>query len=288
MTQIALSNDLIEITAEINTWKQQAGQAVFEIGKRLKHVKETDLAHGQWTAWLESVDITPRTAQRMIQAYDQFGKTTHASLLPTSKIFDLLSLPESVDREEFVSKPQTVPSTGEEKNVNDMTRDEIREVTQALRKAEQEAKHWQSVAKSAQNQPPRIETRTIEVVPPNLKKQIEEKDFQITNLRHGYQEARAKLQEYETKNTVDFNEEQSRKQREKLQHEADFNTLEIRVHINNFLERVAITAFHEHAISAADPITKQKLSESIEMLDRFTNQIRTALKGRKLGGIVNE
>lgn len=79
------------------------------------------MVHGQWESWLESVDIAPRTARAFIQAFEQFGNRQTSTALPTGKIFELLSLPESIDRSEFVEQEHVVPSTGESKTVDKMT-----------------------------------------------------------------------------------------------------------------------------------------------------------------------
>lgn len=295
MTQISLSNDLIEITAEINSFKQVAGQALFEIGRRLSHVKENDLVHGQWLPWLESIELDRKTAAKMIQAYDQFSNVSTSRHLPVGKIFEMLSLPETIDRKEFIEQSHIIPSTGEEKKVDEMTVRELREVKKSLQAAEKErekalhaANHYEKLWHQAKDRPPQVITKSVEIVPEKIKQQLEDLKFENQNLKAGYQETQQELQNYKVRDTVEFDEVEAQKQRRKLQHEAELNALQIRVKINKFLEDTAITAFMEGALAAADPISKKKIHESLDMLDKFTNQIKASLNGRIIGGVINE
>lgn len=135
-TKSELSYDITTITAEINSYKQIAGNAIFEIGKRLKHVKENDLTHGEFGKWLEdSVSFTDRQARRLMQVAEEF-KTDDVVRIGTSKVFELIQLPAEIDREQFISEKHEV--NGKQKTVDEMTVRELREVKKALKELEQQ------------------------------------------------------------------------------------------------------------------------------------------------------
>ena len=133
--QNELSTDIDTITAEINAYQRVAGEAIFEIGRRLKHVKENDLAHGEFGKWLESVNIHERQSQRMIKIYERFSKATPVSDLPKSfsVLYELTSF-----TDEQLGQEYELPN-GEKKKPVDMSRRQIEELKQRLKETEKQA-----------------------------------------------------------------------------------------------------------------------------------------------------
>ncbi|MBO2536011.1 DUF3102 domain-containing protein [Rummeliibacillus suwonensis] len=105
------------------------------MGRRLKHVKENDLAHGEFGKWLESVGMNARHARRFLTVYERFGKRTPVSELQIgmSVLYELAS---------FTDEELTQPihqDNGETKTLLEMSRREVAEYKRKLREAESTA-----------------------------------------------------------------------------------------------------------------------------------------------------
>ena len=101
MNEITLSNNLSQIELEISHHKQIAGQSIWEIGRRLNHVKENDLTHGQFINWVENQGIHIREAQRMMKVASELPNTTTLSHLGTTALHLIATLPEEEKQEQI-------------------------------------------------------------------------------------------------------------------------------------------------------------------------------------------
>ena len=113
------------ITAEIWLYKQHAGAAILEIGRRLIEAK-AQLSHGEWLPWLEEkVEFSDATANRFMRLAREYENPSLVTDLGASKALVLLALPAS-ERDDFVAEKHEV--NGTEKTVAEMSRRELERV----------------------------------------------------------------------------------------------------------------------------------------------------------------
>ena len=101
MSEITLSNNLAQIELEISHHKQIAGQSIWEIGRRLKHVKENNLAHGEFGKWVEGIGIAKTEASRFIKIVDEIPNLGTYTNLGTKALYLIATLPEEEKEEQI-------------------------------------------------------------------------------------------------------------------------------------------------------------------------------------------
>ncbi|PGA92163.1 DUF3102 domain-containing protein [Bacillus toyonensis] len=297
-----LSNDINVITAEIKSYQQIAGQSIFEIGKRLKHVKENDLVRGQWTTWCEEqCGIKRQTANRFIQAFEQFPNGTTSYQIESAKVFELLSLPQEIDRQQFIEEPHTIPSTGEEKTVGAMTVREVREVKKALKEKDKLLQQAQEKVKLAQQeatqarkseQLTRKQLEEIEQQKPQIVEREVVKEVEIESKEHITIINELKDKNAELKDEADFYKQKAdalSKDVDDLQLEessmsyiANKNVYNLIAYMDSFLKDVVVSSLMRGSIANANDTTKKHLDSRIEAFQEFINDLKIAKTGRKI------
>lgn len=101
MNETSLSNNLSQIELEISHHKQIAGQSIWEIGRRLNHVKENNLAHGQFGKWLDNIKISHSEARKMMTIAQQLSNRSTLNDLGTSALYLIATLPEEEKEEQI-------------------------------------------------------------------------------------------------------------------------------------------------------------------------------------------
>lgn len=101
MNELILSDNLPQLELEINYHKQIAGQSIWEIGRRLNHVKEHNLVHGQFGEWLDTIKISHSEARKMMTIAQQLSNRSTLNDLGTSALYLIATLPEEEKQEQI-------------------------------------------------------------------------------------------------------------------------------------------------------------------------------------------
>ena len=162
MNEIALSNNLSQIELEINYHKQLAGQSIWEIGRRLQHVKENNLVHGDFGKWLDDIKISHSEARKMMTIAQQLSSNRSTlNDLGTAALYLIATLPEE-DKQEQIEKIEQ----GESPTVR-----ELQEVRRRLKLKDQ-------ALEAVKGELERVkQTKTTEKV---IEKEIIPQDYQAT------------------------------------------------------------------------------------------------------------
>lgn len=101
MNEIALSNNLSQIELEINHHKQLAGQSIWEIGRRLNHVKENDLVHGQFMEWYQGLGLDKDFVSKSMRVAKELPNFETLRNLGTTALYLIATLPEEEKQEQI-------------------------------------------------------------------------------------------------------------------------------------------------------------------------------------------
>lgn len=295
MDELQLSNDLTTIETEIKSYQNIAGQSIFEIGRRLKHVKENDLAHGEFGKWLEKVNLNQRVAQQMIKIYDTPElKTRMSSNLGMQALYEIATLPEPERTKEHTT------SSGETKTPDEMTVRELRELKKQLKQRDEQNAQLQSQVEQAQRseeiakkQLEDAESREAEVVEKEIvkevvpdrinkqlenlkndKKLLEQREKELSDLKRRFKEREQQPETNKYERDSNLTEEE---QIASIRFQVETNLLSLRDDANEFLNKVAHTPYREAAIARASDRTKNMMFDVVEEIEAWTRQMRNSL-----------
>lgn len=101
MNEITLSNNLSQIELEIKHHQKIAGQSIWEIGRRLNHVKENDLAHGQFMEWYQGLGLDKDFVSKSMKIANELPNFETLRNLGTTALHLIATLPEEEKQEQI-------------------------------------------------------------------------------------------------------------------------------------------------------------------------------------------
>ena len=101
MNELILSDNLSQIESEIKQEKERIGKSVWEIGTRLKYVKEHDLTHGQFMSWYQGLGFNKNFVSKAIAVADNLSNFPTLGNIGTEALYLIATLPEEEKQEQI-------------------------------------------------------------------------------------------------------------------------------------------------------------------------------------------
>lgn len=297
MQEITLSTNLNQIELEINYHKQIAGQSIWEIGRRLNHVKENDLVHGEFIKWLNKIGIERTEAHRFMTVAKEIPNVDTWQQIGNRALYLIATLPEEQKQEQLSKAEQGNPST-------------VRELQELKKQLKEKDNQIQSQAEAIETLS-NIEPQTVEkeVVPndynelkrkvssiDHYKEQNETLKSEVKQLEESYRELISKRSEVDDKsdkyeqlsNAINRAKGQLSETQKLI---SDYKSLsDLLSKSNEFLAIAGSLVYMDLSeVISRDGLAKRELNFLIERLGSFLKDLNKINKNEVLEGeIINE
>lgn len=275
MNELALSTDINQIELEINYHKQIAGQSIWEIGRRLNHVKENDLAHGEFIEWLTNIEINQREAYRMMKVAKEIPNLPTLAKLGSSTLELIASLPEEQKQEELAKAEEGNPSTVRE----------LQALKKELKQKDDQIKNLSNVITEMNNKEPvTIEKKVVIEKKPDdyefYKERTEVLQEEVKQLEESYRDLLKKRSEVDEKSlkyeelTKAINQAKGELGDTQKIISNYANLSKLLKESNEFLLKASGLVYSDLTeVIERDGIAKQELDFLINRLERFTSDL---------------
>lgn len=299
-----LSNNIDQITTEILWYENTAGQAIFEIGRRLNWVKKHDLAHGQFIEWLNQINMNRRQASKFMKVANEFPNGTPGSHLGISALYLIATLPPD-ERD----KPQQL-SSGEAKKPVDMTKRELEELKKRLNQRDKELADAKETIADQEEQLDGHRKREVELnqrltnaskaqrviekpVEKVVTKEVKPKDYdgmkqQLSDMRKANDDLTNHLRDTAVENDKlkkQLNDyENLDKQNSQVKHwrnKGKITVYKVNDKMREFLTEMKLMSDDRKAIEDAGESALEDLNSRLDDMQNFINDMRKLTNGRR-------
>lgn len=171
MQEMALFDNLAQIELEINHHKQLAGQSIWEIGRRLNHVKEHDLVHGEFRAWHEKLGLDKDFAYKSMKIANELPNVETLRHLGTTALHLIATLPEENKQEQIERIEQ-----GDNPTVRELQ--EVKRQLKLARSANESLREKNE--RLAEQALKSLETKTTKMIEKEVVKEVTPADYDAT------------------------------------------------------------------------------------------------------------